>query len=43
MLKVLAVMVFLVVSACSNKVLVKKETCVEVYGGTLLECERVEK
>lgn len=30
-------------SGCSNKVLVKKESCKEVFDGALLECERVKK
>lgn len=33
----------LILVGCSSKVLVKKDSCKEVYGGTLLECERVEK
>ena len=28
---------------CSNKVLVKKDSCKEVFGGVLLECESVSK
>lgn len=31
------------ISACSTKVIVKKDTCKDIYGGALLECERVEK
>lgn len=38
----LLVLLFLI-SACSSKVIVKRDTCKEIYGGTLLECERVEK
>ncbi len=40
---VLLVGVLLSMSACSSKVLVKKDTCKEVYGGALLECEQVKK
>jgi hypothetical protein len=34
---------FLFLTACSSKVMVKKDTCKEVYGGTLMECEKVSK
>ncbi|MBX3018201.1 MAG: hypothetical protein KF767_09955 [Bdellovibrionaceae bacterium] len=27
----------------SRKVIVKKDTCVEIYGGSLMECESVER
>lgn len=27
----------------SRKVIVKKDTCVDIYGGTLMECESVER
>jgi hypothetical protein len=33
----------LTLASCSNKVLVKKDSCKEVFGGALLECEKVEK
>ncbi len=33
----------LVLSACSSKVIVNKESCKEIYGGTLMECEQVKK
>lgn len=29
--------------ACATKVLVKKGSCVEVYDGALLECEKAKK
>lgn len=40
---ILAIFSVLALSACSNKVLVKKDSCQEVFGGALLECERVSK
>lgn len=40
--KILLVM-FAFLTACSSKVMVKKDTCKEVYGGTLMECEKVSK
>ncbi len=33
----------LLLSACSSKVIVNKESCKEIYGGTLMECEQVKK
>lgn len=33
----------LVLGACSSKVLVKKDSCKEVFDGALLECETVKK
>lgn len=39
----LLITVLFSLSACSSKVIVKKDTCKEIYGGALLECERVEK
>lgn len=27
----------------SRKVIVKKDTCVDIYGGSLMECESVER
>lgn len=37
------VLLVFILASCSNKVLVKKETCKEVFDGALLECEKVEK
>ncbi len=34
---------FLSLAACSSKVIVKKDTCKDIFDGALLECERVEK
>lgn len=30
-------------SSCSSKVIVKKDTCTDIYGGALMECEQVKK
>lgn len=30
-------------SACSSTVIVNKESCKEIYGGALMECEKVSK
>lgn len=42
-MKTLILALAFVLASCSNKVLVKKETCKEVFDGALLECEKVEK
>ena len=34
---------FLSLAACSSTVIVRKDTCKEIYGGVLLECEKVTK
>lgn len=31
------------ISSCASKVIVKKDTCVPIYDGALLECEEVKK
>lgn len=33
----------LTLNACSSTVIVKKDTCKDIYGGTLMECEQVKK
>jgi hypothetical protein len=33
----------LALTGCSKKVLVKKDTCKDVYDGLLMECEKVDK
>lgn len=40
---ILLVGILLSITACSTTVIVKKDTCKEIYGGTLLECEPVKK
>lgn len=40
---ILLVGILLSMSACSTKVVVVKDTCKEIYGGVLLECERVKR
>lgn len=43
MKKILFVGFLLAMTSCSSTVVVKKDTCKEIYGGTLMECERVTK
>lgn len=42
-LLILAFAAFFVSSCSSNKVIVKKDTCKDIYDGVLMECERVKK
>lgn len=32
-----------VLGACSSKVIVKKDSCKDIYDGALMECEQVNK
>lgn len=43
MKKLLVMGILLTLASCSSKVIVKKDTCKEIYGGVLLECEKVER
>lgn len=39
----LALLGLVALSACSSTVIVKKDTCKDIYGGALMECEQVSK
>jgi hypothetical protein len=44
MKKVLSALLgLLALSACSSTVIVKKDTCKDIYGGALMECQEVSK
>ncbi len=42
-LTIMSLISIFLLAACATKVLVKKGSCVEVYDGALLECEKASK
>lgn len=40
---ILGLLALIAFSACSSTVIVKKDTCKDIYGGALMECEEVSK